>query len=298
MTSPSSGAAARVGLATCAALPSGDDDEIALTTALQNKGADVSWVIWSDTDPTTLDRDIDLLVIRNTWDYINNQEGFLSWVESCSVPVMNPPATIRWNSNKKYMLDLVAAGVPAVPTQVIDSVQVAWDPPTGYNEIVVKPAVGVGSRGAQRFFVETELEDARSHARSLVDAGNSAVVQPYLPSVDAGSETALIHIDRQFAHAITKGPMLRREGGGTWVEGLYLQENINHRVASEQQLVVARAALEAVPEAELLYARVDLIDDLNNEPVVLELELIEPSLFFAFEPATAEVLAEAILSRL
>jgi len=92
--------------------------------------------------------------------------------------------------------------------------------------------------------------------------------------------------------------MLRRDGGGQWVEGLYLQEDIQQRTASEQQLVVARAAFEAVPEADLLYARVDLVDDPDGAPVVLELELIEPSLFLAFEPSTANVLAEAILRRL
>lgn len=290
--------AARVGLATCAALPLGDDDETALTQALEARGVHAPWLVWSDVDPTTVHRDVSLVVIRNTWDYINNQSGFLSWVEACSVPVLNAPETIRWNSDKRYMLDLAAAGVPAVPTLVVDSAEVDWELPGGCDEIVVKPAIGVGSRGAQRFFVEAEADDARAHVLSLVRTGNSAIVQPYLPSVDAGSETALIHIDGEFTHAITKGPMLRREGGGHWVEGLYLQEDIQHRTATEQQLVVARAALEAVPEADVLYARVDLVDDLDGAPVVLELELIEPSLFFAFEPATADVLAEAIMRRL
>jgi len=290
--------AARVGLATCAALPWGDDDETALTQALKARGVHAPWLVWSDVNPTTVHEDVDLVVIRNTWDYINDQSGFLSWVEACSVPVLNAPETIRWNSDKRYMLDLAAAGVPSVPTLVVDSTEVEWQPPVGYEEIVVKPAIGVGSRGAQRFFADTEMDEARAHALSLVQAGNSAIVQPYLPSVDAGSETALIHIDGEFTHAITKGQMLRRDGGGQWVEGLYLQEDIQQRTASEQQLVVARAAFEAVPEADLLYARVDLVDDPDGAPVVLELELIEPSLFLAFEPSTANVLAEAILRRL
>lgn len=298
MTPAQRGEAAQVGLATCAALPLGDDDEIALTEALDAKGINAGWFIWSDTDPTTLHELVDVLVIRNTWDYINDREGFLAWVESCSVPVLNPPNIIRWNSNKTYMLDLRASGVPAVETLVVDSPNLEWELPKGYEEIVVKPGIGVGSRGAQRFLVASEQDAAREHARSLIDAGNVALIQPYLPSVDAGSETALIHIDGQFAHAITKGPMLRRDGSGEWVEGLYLQENIGHREASEQQLVVARAALEAAPSDELLYARVDLVEDLDGSPVVLELELIEPSLFFAFEPKTATALAEAILRRL
>ncbi len=132
---------------------------------------------------------------------------------------------------------------------------------------------------------------------TIIDSGNSAVVQPYLASV-TGSETALIHIDGQFSHSVSKGPMLRRDGGGQWVEGLYLAEDIDHREVSEQQLVVARAALEAAPPGDVLYARVDLVNDDNGAPMVLELELIEPSLFFSFDQGSAQKMADAIVARI
>ena len=92
--------------------------------------------------------------------------------------------------------------------------------------------------------------------------------------------------------------MLRRDGGGEWVEGLYLAEDIDHREVGEQQLVVARAALEAAPAGHVLYARVDLVDDDNGAPMVLELELIEPSLFFSFNEGSAQNMADAIVARI
>ena len=297
MTSARRAEAARVGLATCAALPLGDADDSALTAALESNGADVHWVIWSDADPHTLHEFVDMLVIRNTWDYVDDRDGFLAWVEACSVPVLNPPNIVRWNSNKAYMLDLLAAGVPTVPTQVVEVRDQDWSVPQGCEEIVVKPAIGAGSRGAQRFRVADEIDEARHHAGTIIDSGNSAVVQPYLASVDSGSETALIHIDGQFSHSVSKGPLLRRDGSGEWVEGLYLAEDIDHREVGEQQLVVARAALEAAPPADVLYARVDLVDDDNGAPMVLELELIEPSLFFSFDEGSAQKMADAIAAR-
>ena len=122
------------------------------------------------------------------------------------------------------------------------------------------------------------------------------MVQPYLPSVDAGSETALVHFDGRFSHSITKGPMLTSDGERPLVDDLYVQENIDPRQASDLQREVALQALAAVPGGPPLYARVDLIDDLDGSPIVLELELIEPSLFFAFDPAAAGRFVDSIRS--
>ena len=142
----------------------------------------------------------------------------------------------------------------------------------------------------------------REHAEGLIASGRPAMVQPYLPSVDAGSETALIHFDGVFSHSITKGPMLTQGGQRPLVDGLYVMENIDPRQASDAQREVARRAIEAIPanatHGPPLYARVDLIDDATGLPVVLELELIEPSLFFGFDPPAADRFVAAIQGRL
>jgi Glutathione synthase/Ribosomal protein S6 modification enzyme (glutaminyl transferase) len=252
-------------------------------------------VVWSASDPAAMGERFDTVVIRSTWDYVDDREAFVVWVEGCTAPAWNSAPVIRWNSDKRYMLDLLDAGVPTVPTHIVAKVDQDWLVPQGCGEIVVKPAIGAGSRGVQRFRVADEIDEARHHAGTIIDSGNAAVVQPYLASVDSGSETALIHIDGHFSHSVSKGPLLRREGGGEWVKGLYLAEDIDHRDVGEQQLVVARAALEAAPQADWLYARVDLVDDDKGAPMVLELELIEPSLFFSFDEGSAQTMADVIV---
>jgi len=289
--------AARVGLATCAALPFGDKDDAYLTEALDRVGLSYSWVEWNSADPATLQEDIDLLILRSPWDYPEHHARFLQWLEALRVPVHNTPQVVRWNSNKSYLLDLASAGVPAVPTQIIEDPTRDWPMPEGFAEVVVKPAIGVGSMGARRFR-SADLDAARAHAADLIDSGRPAMVQPYFPSVDAGSETALIHFDGVFSHSITKGPMLTDEGQRPLVDDLYVMENIDHREASDAQRDVAQRALATVPGGIPLYARVDLIDDDDGNPIVLELELIEPSLFFAFDPAAADRFVEAIRTRL
>lgn len=296
------GGAARVGLATCAALPSGDPDDRHLTDALTRAGIDYSWIEWNSADPKVLGDNIDMLILRSPWDYPEHHERFLSWLDAIEIPVYNSPGVVRWNSNKSYLLDLADAGVPTVPTRIVSTIEQldgdarSLQVPDGFAEFVVKPAIGVGSMGARRFDV-IDIDAARSHAASLIESGRPAMVQPYLPSVDAGSETALIHFGGVFSHSITKGPMLTQDGQRPLVDDLYVQENIDPRQASELQREVALQALAAVPGGPPLYARVDLIDDLDGTPIVLELELIEPSLFFAFEPLGADRFVEAIQAR-
>lgn len=297
MTSASGGRAARVGLVTCAALPHGDGDDAHLTMALDRAGLQYSWVEWNTADPTSLQEFVDVLILRSPWDYPEHYVQFLQWLDALPVPVHNTQDVVRWNSNKSYLLDLASAGVPTVPTQILEGPSQDWWVLDGVAEVVVKPAIGVGSMGARRFPL-AELEAAREHAAALVDSGRPVMVQPYLPSVDAGSETALIHFDGVFSHAITKGPMLTNEGQRPLVDDLYVMENIDHRQASDVQRDVAQRALAAVPGGVPLYARVDLIDNTDGAPVVLELELIEPSLFFAFDPRASDRFVGAIQARL
>ena len=291
----------RIGLVTCAALPAGDPDDAHLIAALDSAGLTFEWVEWNSTDPTSLDRSFDIVVLRSPWDYPEKHGRFLKWLSAINLPVHNSPATVAWNSDKRYLLDLAAAGVPAVPTQVLDSIDQTWEVPEGFAELVVKPAIGVGSMGARRFPV-AQIDAMREHVAELVGSGRPAMVQPYLPSVDAGSETALIHFDGEFSHSITKGPMLTQDGQRPLVDGLYVMENIDPRQASDAQREVARRAIEAIPgtaaQGPPLYARVDLIDDADGGPVVLELELIEPSLFFGFDPPAADRFVAAIQDRL
>jgi O-ureido-D-serine cyclo-ligase len=161
-------------------------------------------------------------------------------------------------------------------------------------EFVVKPSVGAGSRDTQRHG-RADVAAALTQARRLLDAGRSVLLQPYLDSVDRDGETALIYIQGVFSHAIRKGALLPPGSTASPVIGLFAPEKIMARAPGPDELEVARHVLGALPFPVPLYARVDLIRDANGAPVLLELELTEPSLFFAHAPGSAERFTAALV---
>jgi O-ureido-D-serine cyclo-ligase len=227
---------------------------------------------------------------------------FLDWAEAVSrvTRLLNPLPVVRWNSDKHYLHDLAQKEVPSVLTRFVEPgdrpdpriAELLGQP--GADEFVVKPAVGGGSRDAQRFGRE-EQEEAARHAQRMLAEKRSVLLQPYLNRVDEYGETALIYFEGEFSHAIRKGPLLKRKEGPT--TALFAKESITPRVPDSSELAVGARALNALQFPTPLYARVDLIRDQNGDPVVLELELIEPSLFLPFGPGSAERLAAAVVRR-
>jgi O-ureido-D-serine cyclo-ligase len=214
--------------------------------------------------------------------------------------LLNPLPVAKWSSDKHYLGDLAEKKVPTVLTKFVEPDQQAERQITellsqpDVTEFVVKPAVGAGSRDAQRFGRE-EQEDAARHAQRMLNEKRSVLLQPYLSHVDELGETALLYFEGEFSHAIRKGPLLKRKEGPT--TKLFAKETITARVPDAAELSVGARALQAIPFETPLYARVDLIRDQKGEPVVLELELIEPSLFFPFEVGSAARFAAAVLRR-
>ncbi|HET9818429.1 MAG TPA: hypothetical protein VFP92_04615, partial [Rhodanobacteraceae bacterium] len=246
----------------------------------------------------------DLALLRSTWDYFERLPEFLAWAEEVSTQtrLLNPLDVIRWNTDKHYLGDLHHAGVPVVPSAFVEpgedvvaavDARLAASPQAG--DVVVKPAVGAGSRDAQRH-AQANRGAIVAHVRRLLDAGRSVLLQPYLDSVDEHGETALLFFEGEFSHAIRKGPLLKRDEGPT--TGLYATETIEPRTPSADELDVARRALAAIPfDQPLLYARVDLIHDGDRSPRLLELELVEPSVFAEYADGAAARFARRILQR-
>jgi O-ureido-D-serine cyclo-ligase len=290
----------RIALITAAAARNLDDDLPPLTAALREAGADASIVDWHD---ETVDWPrFDLALLRSTWDYTERPAEFLAWIDraASATTVANPPAVVRWNSDKHYLADLERANLPIVSSTFVEPGE---DPRTALSrfaercerEFVVKPAVGAGSRDARRYARE-ELDAAVEHARRLLDANRSVLLQPYLDHVDVAGETALIFFEGAFSHAIRKGPLLRR--GEDPTRALFATEHITPREPDAAEIDVAKRTLAVNPFSKpLLYARVDLIRDDTGAPCVLELELTEPSLFFAHAPGSARRFARAIVGR-
>lgn len=288
-----------------------DEDLPPLVAALRALGAEVDTPSWDD--PAIDWSRYDASVIRSTWDYADRIDEFLDWAErvDARTRLCNPPAVLRWNTDKHYLRDLARAGVPVVPTRFVEPGEAPDDALAsflrggtdalsvgragGFDEFVLKPAVGAGSRDAARYRRDETLR-ARDHLGRLLEAGRSALLQPYLSRVDEVGETALIHVDGCFSHAIRKAALLRLGGG--LVTGLFAPEEISARQPGADELAVSAAACAAIVGGPTLYARVDLIRDGEGRPVVLELELAEPSLFFTFSAGSAERFARAILERI
>ncbi|WP_433262501.1 ATP-grasp domain-containing protein [Actinosynnema sp. CS-041913] len=267
----------KVLFATCASLPAGDGDDAALIDALAEVGAEASWSVWGSGETA------DLVVLRSTWDYTERLPEFLEWC--ASVPALaNPAAVVPWNTDKTYLVELAGAGVPVVPTSVATPGFADW--PAG--EFVVKPTVGAGSRGALRV-AAGDFAGAAAHLAAL---GVPALVQPYQAAVDALGETALVFLGGQYSHAFTKGAMLTPDAEYD-ESGLYVVERLSGASPSGAQRRVAEDAMDAAAgllglrRADLLYARVDLVAGADGAPLVLELELVEPSLGFRQTDAAA-----------
>ncbi len=289
-----------VALVTASAARDQDDDLAPLQAALNAAGnIQLSTVDWDD---GTVDwAKFDLTVLRSTWDYTQRLPEFLAWARRADAvtTLLNPLTVIDWNVDKHYLAELAKAGVPVVPSVFIepgDDADVAIEHflvAHAAEEFVVKPAIGAGSRDAQRY-ARADREQALAHAQRLLADGRSVLLQPYLDRVDEHGETALVFFEGRFSHAIRKGPLLRRGEGPT--RALFAAEHITPSTPSAEEIRLAERTLAAIPFAQpLLYARVDLIHQADGAPRVLELELTEPSLFFAHATGSAERFAAAIL---
>ncbi|WP_396919680.1 RimK family alpha-L-glutamate ligase [Mycolicibacterium sp.] len=265
----------RIVFAGCSSMPEGDGDDDGLVAALRTRGLHVRWLSWDD--PATSDADV--VILRATWDYADRLDEFLSWVRSIR-HLINSPELVGWNTDKRYLHDLHRAGVPVVPTQYFEIGQAVTVPD---GEVVVKPAVGAGSAGAQRF---VDPAAAAAHAATLQAQGRAVLVQPYDPRI-ADGETALVFLGGEESHAFTKGPILPPAGRAPEFEatGTYATETLSEADPDDEVWQVGRQAVAAVtrmfgiePE-DLLYARVDVIGG-AEDPRLLELELVEPSLGF------------------
>lgn len=283
---------ARIALVTTRDLPVIDADEEALLAHLPQ--ADV--VAWeSDADWAGFE----LVVLRSTWNYTEHLPEFLAWLERVDsvTRLVNPLSVIRWNTDKRYLADAAAAGIPVVPTVfVAQGEEASADAVAGH--VVVKPTVGAGSKGAKLF--RDDAAGALAHVAALHGEGRVAMIQPYLDGVDADGETALMFVGGEFSHAARKAAILSRDM--SWSTGIYADEKVVATTASAQELAVARAVLEALPGlvaggGELAYARIDLLPTADG-PVVLELELTEPSLFLGLDPAAPARAAAAFAALL
>lgn len=283
-------------LVTAIAATGHDDDLAPLLEACTRAGLHVRVVAWDDA--TVSWRRFDAVLLRSPWDYTERLVEFLGWCDRVqqSTRLLNPLPVVRWNTDKHYLAELEGAGVPVVPTvfvepeaEPLEALQVFLAGEVA-EEFVVKPAVSAGSRDTQRYSRAQDFA-AGNHIARLLEQGRSTMLQPYLRSVDSAGEAALIYFDGQFSHAIGKGALLRPEEPATATP--HATGDITPREADPIERQLAESVLSAVQQLlqldqPLPYARIDLIRDDAGNPRLLELELTEPSLFFAQAPGSVE----------
>ncbi|WP_018350741.1 ATP-grasp domain-containing protein [Longispora albida] len=274
----------RIAFATCAELPDLDEDERLAVVPLAELGLEVVPAVWDD--PAVDWDSFGLTVIRSTWDYAARRDEFLAWAHR--VPnLLNPAAMIEANTDKRYLADLPVATVPTTFLAPGD----AFDVPDG--DYVLKPAISAGSKDTGKYG-PADRELAVAHVARLHEAGRTVMVQPYLPAVDGHGETALLYFNGAFSHAIRKGALL--DGPDLGDVGLYKVEEITPRVPSAAELAVGDKLVASLDNP--LYARVDLIPGPDGEPLLVELELTEPSIFLGYAEAAPVTFARAVAARL
>ena len=305
----------RIALATCAALPELDPDDTPLLAALAERGAEADAVVWDD--PDVVWGDYDMVVIRSTWDYAQRPAEFLAWAERVSevTTLANPLPVVRWNTDKHYLRELDEAGIAVVPTIWLEperhlSSRALHTRFPANGDLVIKPAVSAGSRDTGRY---TAI-DANSrglaiqHAKRLLEAERTVMVQRYLTSVDTEGEHAHVFFAGEYSHSILKGAML--DGPEVAIDGIYKEERTSSVQATESEIEAARTVVRTarqlltasshgveVDAEKFLYHRVDFVKDDDGNPVLMELEMVEPSLFFGHCEGAVERFAEVIISR-
>nr|WP_305882962.1 hypothetical protein [Halobellus rarus] len=279
------------------------DDDASFVTALRDRGATATPVVWSD-ESVAWD-DFDAVLVRSVWDYYRRPDEFAAWVDrvdAASPTVLNAPGTLQWNRHKFYLRDLEDRGVDTLPTEYVERGAAIALPDIfarrSWDELVVKPAVSAGAFETRRIGRE-DAADEQPWFDGLA-ADRDVLVQEFADGITAG-EWSLVFFDGSYSHAVVKRP----EAGDFRV-----QEDHGGSVAAERPTESLRKRAREVVDAVTaerggdvpLYARVDGIErDGGGDGVgfqLLEVELIEPELFFRVDADAGGRLADALLDRL
>ena len=274
-----------VTLATYTDLPNLDADNALLLPALTERGIHARPVVWND--PTIDWSTPKLTVIRAVWDYHRQHHAFLAWAKriSCFHDLWNPFAIIRWNIHKLYLRDLEQQNIPIIPTVWLEQGAIvnlsSLMEQQGWQAVVIKPAVSASAYATIRVTIET-IQYGQSHLDHFLST-HDMLVQPFLSTVISSRERSLIFIDGEFTHAVLRKPALNLDPSARCLL----------TTPQDDELLLAQRILRLLPSPSL-YARVDLIHDEVGILRLMELELIEPALWFSLAPHAVQIFADAI----
>ncbi|MBZ0112219.1 MAG: hypothetical protein K8J08_07160 [Thermoanaerobaculia bacterium] len=294
----------RIALATCSNLPDWEVDDHPLHRALVERGADLVRPTWDD--PLFEWSSVDACLIRTTWDYMDRRDEYLRWAQSTSreTRLFNPFEIVRWNTHKSYLRDLADRGVPTLPTRWLDAgttVDVASIlREEGWRRGFLKPAVGATARETLRFDDDDAgIALATAHLARVLPH-EDMLLQPYQETVESQGEFSLLVVDGEVTHGVRKVPVpgdYRVQDDFGAHDEPFLPRDDEAQLAL-RIVATAASANGLSKDRDLLYARADFLRDEEQQLRLIELELVEPSLFFRHSPAAAEKLADGLLARL
>ncbi|MGB3271243.1 MAG: hypothetical protein WBA65_14955 [Rhodanobacter sp.] len=281
---------ARLALATCAARARVDPDDAHLAATLERLGLPPTVCVWNDAQVDW--SAFDLVLIRTIWDYHRHHAAFGQWLDRLDrlgVATMNDSRLLRWNSDKRYLAELDRLGVATIPSRLArgsELARVLASMPGA--SVVVKPTISGGAWQTLRGEVGDE---AFAAAVAQLPPTMDYLVQPYLPEIASAGEWSLLYFGGEYSHAVIKHPAagdyrVQDEHGG---RSHPATPDAATRAAAGRALAALTGAGHDVPA----YARVDGVVS-GGRFVLMELELIEPSLFLAAQPLAAERLAHLL----
>ncbi|MEM7677240.1 MAG: hypothetical protein AAF449_14665, partial [Myxococcota bacterium] len=278
----------------CLSLPEPDPDQKPLVEALEAKGFEVATVAWDD--PSVDWAKAPLTVLRSCWNYPQAPNDFRTWLEAVApqTRLVNPLDAVLWNLHKSYLLRLQTKSVRVAPTAVAARHQSTDLCRTmaehGWSEVVIKPAMSANSW--RTLYVSSDsLDEGQAHLDALTSE-RDALIQCFLPSVNDYGERSLVYVDGVLTHAVRKDP--RFMTGAAPRPHVKVEATENEQTLAAGALAALRAEIAPSRFNDLLYARVDMTPGLDGQPILMELELIEPSLWFAMEPRALARFVEGV----
>ena len=283
-------------------MPTTRDDLAA--AVLRQRGVDVMAKVW-DEDVASVETETeniigiqpgDILIVRTIWDYHLKIPSFLKWLDNMEkqqAQIWNPVPVIRWNMHKRYLLELAEKGVPIAETKVLEKGSkgvVLADVMKSWGKIIVKPCISASGYLLKRLQTEEEAKKYQAEFEELLQE-RDFMVQKYIEGISVHGEWSLFFFNHQFSHAVVKVPPSNDFRAYFELGGEVAGAHPPTEILSLASLVLDKC------EDGILYARVDILKDVDNKVYLGELELIEPSLYLDCDPKAPERFAEAILSR-
>jgi glutathione synthase/RimK-type ligase-like ATP-grasp enzyme len=281
----------KVALITCRKLGGLTSDDVLVQAPLEKRHIEVKPEVWDDPDVDW--NDFDGIVIRSTWDYHYRAGEFADWIRRCKaakVPMWNPPDTVLWNMNKKYLLELEQKGFRIIPTQFVsqgDNADLAeilrkW----GWKKAVVKPDISASSH--KTWMVSSEsVQDQHQIDFSSMLKESGVLIQEFRDEILSSGERSMIYFNHEFSHSVIKTP-----ASGDFRSQEELGGIIRRQTPSTELVNKGLDLLESL-QSSILYSRIDGVE-IGNDFLLMEVELIEPNLYLKYSESAAEKFAECI----